>query len=133
VGYFITFILYRYFIMDDLTAAECDDLRQRLLTLQDELTMVLDVSEESARPVALDQPIGRLSRVDAIQLQQMSQANRRSYDTRLRQVRAALAAIDEDDYGYCKRCEEPVGYPRLTVRPEAPFCLSCQEEYEARQ
>ena len=118
--------------MDDLTAAEFDDLRQRLLTLQDELTMVLDVSEDSARPVALDQPIGRLSRMDAIQLQQMSQANRRSYDTRLRQVRAALAAMDEDDYGYCKRCEEPIGYLRLTVRPEAPFCLSCQEEYEAR-
>ena len=82
--------------------------------------------------IALDQPIGRLSRMDAIQLQQMSQANRRSYDTRLRQVRAALAAMDEDDYGYCKRCEEPIGYPRLAVRPEAPFCLSCQEEYEAR-
>lgn len=119
--------------MDDLTPAELDDLRQRLLTLQDELTTMLDVSEDSARPVALDQPIGRLSRMDAIQLQQMSQANRRSYDTRLLQVRAALTAMDEDEYGYCKRCEDLIGYPRLAVRPEAPFCVSCQEEHEARQ
>ena len=90
------------------------------------------MEEEGARPVGLDQPLGRLSRMDAIQIQQMSQANRRSHETRLLQVQAALAAMDEDNYGYCKRCDDPIGYPRLTVRPEAPFCVSCQEAYESR-
>lgn len=118
--------------MDDLTPDELDDLHQLLLIMQDELMSLLIESEESARPVGLDQPMGRLSRIDAIQIQQMSQANRRNHNTRLLQVRAALAAIEESVYGYCKFCEELIGYPRLMVQPEAPFCVACQEARESR-
>jgi DnaK suppressor protein len=117
--------------MDDLTSAQVDELRRQLLALQDELTALLDASAESVRPVMLDQPIGRLSRIDAIQLQHMAQANRRGHEIRLHQVRAALAAMEADAYGTCKSCDDPIGYARLTVRPEAPFCLSCQEQREA--
>ncbi len=118
--------------MDDLTSAQHDELRLKLLILQDELTTLLDVSADSVQPVSLDQPIGRLSRMDAIQLQHMAQANRRGHEVRLLQVQAALAAIDDGEYGDCKKCEEPIGYARLNVRPEAPFCLACQEQSEAR-
>ncbi len=119
--------------MNDLTSAQMNDLCQQLGALQETLTSLLDVSADSARPVALDQPIGRLSRIDAIQQQHMAQANRRSHEIRLRQVQAALAAMERDDYGTCRICEEPIGYARLRVRPEAPFCLSCQEQREARR
>ncbi|MCK5912686.1 MAG: TraR/DksA C4-type zinc finger protein, partial [Desulfuromusa sp.] len=33
-------------------------------------------------------------------------------------------------YGECRMCEEPIGYPRLQVRPESPFCLECQKQAE---
>jgi DnaK suppressor protein len=119
--------------MDDLTPQQRDTLREQLLTLQHELTTLLDLSAESSKPVALDQPIGRLTRMDAIQAQHMAQANRSSHEVRLRQVQAALDAMDDDTYGLCKSCEDPIGFPRLSVRPEAPFCLPCQEEREARR
>ena len=118
--------------MNDLTAVQIDELHQQLLGLQNELTALLDSSAESVRPVSLDQPIGRLSRIDAIQLQHMAQANRRSHEIRLRQIEAALASIESDEYGYCKSCDDPIGHARLTVRPEAPFCLPCQEQRETR-
>lgn len=118
--------------MDDLTSAQHSELQQKLLALQDELTNLLDVSADSAQTVSLDQPIGRLSRMDAIQVQHMAQANRRGHEIRLRQVQAALAAMDDGEYGDCKKCEEPIGYARLNVRPEAPFCIACQEQSEAR-
>lgn len=118
--------------MDDLTSAQRDELQQKLLALQGELTTLLDVSADSVQPVSLDQPIGRLSRMDAMQAQQMAQANRRGHETRLLQVRAALTAIDDDAYGDCKKCEEPIGYARLNVSPEAPFCITCQEQSETR-
>ena len=118
--------------MDDLTSAQRDELQQKLLALQDELTTLLEVSADSVQTVSLDQPIGRLSRMDAIQVQHMAQANRRGHEVRLSQVRAALAALDNDEYGDCKKCEEPIGYARLNVRPEAPFCIACQEQSEAR-
>ena len=118
--------------MDDLTSAQRDEFRQKLLALHEELTTLLDASADSAQPVSLDQPIGRLSRMDAIQLQQMAQANRRGHEVRLLQVQAVFTAMDDGEYGDCKKCEEPIGYARLNVRPEAPFCIACQEQSESR-
>ncbi len=116
--------------MDDLTPNELKTLHHKLVELEKELETLLTVSEGSAQTVSLDQSIGRLTRMDAMQIQSMAQANRRSHDLRLRQVRAALAAMDEAEYGECKSCEEPIGYARLSVRPEAPFCIACQQQRE---
>lgn len=116
--------------MDDLTPDELKALHHKLLELEVELEALLNVSEASTQTVSLDQPIGRLSRMDAIQVQQMAEANRRGHDLRLRQVRAALTAMDEEEYGYCRSCEEPIGYARLSVRPEALLCIACQEQRE---
>jgi DnaK suppressor protein len=47
-------------------------------------------------------------------------------------IAVALLAMDDDDYGYCRQCEEPIGHGRLRARPEAPFCLGCQSQRERR-
>lgn len=116
----------------ELTDAQIDELRQELETLRDQLAAALEGSSDAAKPVGLEQPIGRVSRVDALQQQQMAKHNRRSAELRLAQVRAALAAVQSGDYGYCKRCDEPIGYGRLKSKPEAPFCVSCQGGNERR-
>lgn len=116
--------------MDELTDAQVEELRAALEALRDELQAALDQTRDGAKPVSLDQPIGRVSRVDALQQQQMAQANRRNVELRLAQVRQALSAVESGDYGYCRKCEEPIGYGRLRSRPEAPFCVECQRGRE---
>lgn len=116
--------------MDDLTAPQQEQLHQKLLSLKSELELLLSQSSASSQAVDLDQPIGRLSRMDALQQQAMSKANRAGHQQRLIQIEAALQAIKSDRYGECRRCEEPIGYSRLNVRPESPFCLSCQKKRE---
>jgi DnaK suppressor protein len=80
--------------------------------------------------VDLDEPIGRLSRMDAMQQQKMAQASRRATRMRLDQVGAALANLAAGEYGLCRVCEEPIGYKRLKARPETPRCLECQRKSE---
>lgn len=116
--------------MDELTDEQIDELRAALEALRDELSAALDQARDGTKPVSLDQPIGRVSRVDALQQQQMAQANRRNVELRLAQVRQALAAVESGEYGYCRKCEEPIGYGRLRSRPEAPFCVECQRGRE---
>ena len=118
--------------MDELTEAQLAELRARLSTLQEELKELLDSTRESTRPVALDEPIGRLTRMDAIQQQSMSAATRRQTDLRLRQVAQALDLMRRGEYGLCRRCEEPIGHARLYARPESPFCLACQDEIDRK-
>jgi DnaK suppressor protein len=119
--------------MDDLTEQQTAELQARLLTLREELTASLESTREGTRPVSLDEPIGRLTRMDAMQQQSMSAANRRQTDVRLRQVVQALALAERDEYGLCRRCEGPIGYARLSARPESVFCVACQDEIDRQR
>lgn len=118
--------------MNELSDAQIEELRDALLRLRGELRALLDGTRDDARPVNLDEPIGRLTRMDAIQQQSMSAATRRAHDIRLRQVEQALRLMDQGRYGACRRCDEPIGHSRLGVRPESPYCLDCQEEIDSK-
>lgn len=113
--------------MEDLSDEQLAELKTDLLVLRAELQHQLDSTRQSSEAVDLDQPIGRLSRMDALQQQAMAKANRAGSAQRLQQVEVALQAIRQGRYGECRRCEEPVGYARLKARPESPLCLVCQE------
>ena len=106
--------------------------KARLLALRDELEAALRGFMDAHTPVDLDEPIGRLSRMDAIQQKKMMAAGRQNLAIRLSQVKRALLAIEDGTYGECLRCEEPIAPKRLAVRPESPFCMACQQEREAR-
>ena len=118
--------------MDDLTTEQVVALRQRLEALRVELRDMLQATREGAKPVDLDEPIGRLTRIDAIQQQHLSSASRRDHDLRLRLVEQALGDIDRRRYGICRRCDDPIGFFRLQARPESPYCLDCQEEVDRK-
>ncbi len=119
---------------DDLTTEQVGELRDDLHALKRSLDEMLDISRDGVRPVELDQPIGRISRIDAIQQQKMLTANRNNSKRRLRLVHAALASLERDEYRLCVECEEPINYRRLKAKPESRFCLDCQRAQEtARQ
>ncbi len=115
----------------ELTTEQRDELYQDLLADRQRLEANLQLSKSGSKPVDLTTPIGRLSRMDAIQQQQMTKASRSTLRTKLLQVQASLDAFAKDEFGYCRSCEESIGYPRLKARPEAPFCLSCQDTRDA--
>jgi DnaK suppressor protein len=113
--------------MGDLSKSDIAGLEDRLEALRDELAALLASTVEGARPVDLDQPIGRLSRMDAMQQQSMLTANRAAVSQRRQRVEAALRRIGEDEYGDCVRCGEAIDPRRLAAQPEAPLCVPCQE------
>ena len=116
----------------DLAPEQLEELHRNLLADRVRLEEYLALTKEGAKPVDLGTPIGRLSRMDAIQQQEMTKTSRSTVETRLLQVDASLEAYWKGEYGHCRSSEEPIGYRRLKARPEAPFCLSCQEARERR-
>ena len=50
----------------------------------------------------------------------------------LSDVRAALNALGNDDYGICQECDEEIAPRRLDVIPWARFCVRCQEVRDSR-
>jgi DnaK suppressor protein len=45
----------------------------------------------------------------------------------LKSIRAALDRIEDEMYGVCLRCDEPIPEKRLKAVPWAAHCLACQE------
>ena len=107
--------------------------REQLLDQQAELRELLDHAAASTQPVTLDQQsVGRVSRIDAIQQQQMALANQQQASTMAKQVEAALARIDDGSYGACLECGEAIADARLEVQPWASLCIDCQSAREER-
>lgn len=117
---------------EPLDDAQLEELHSDLLSLRDSLVRTSDTTRAHAETVELDQAaMGRLSRIDAIQQQQMAGAQERRNALRLKQVAIALQAWEEDEYGWCKKCGEPVAYGRLKARPETVVCVPCMRELES--
>jgi DnaK suppressor protein len=118
---------------DDLTDDQAVELHGDLQVLEVELTKELEASSDRTETVDLDQPIGRISRVDALQQQKMAQAQRQRLRARLSLVKVMLKVADAGDYGECRRCGEAIGYDRLKAQPEAPVCVACAKSAEKKR
>ncbi|MAW51191.1 MAG: molecular chaperone DnaK [Geminicoccus sp.] len=112
---------------EELTDKQLEELHSDLLKLKDDLLRTLNDNERT-QTVDLDLPIGRLSRIDAIQQQAMAEAEKRRAKQRLEAVQAALQFHREGDYGFCKACGETLPFGRLKARPESPLCVPCLQE-----
>ncbi len=108
-----------------------ETMRKRLLSLQSELKEQLAAGKESAAVVELDQSkVGRLSRMDALQAQAMAQASSQRRDALGHRVTAALKRIDDDEFGFCRSCDEPINPKRLEFDPTATLCIGCASKAE---
>lgn len=103
------------------------DYKKLLLSRKEELNETLSFTKESSRPVDLNDPIGRLSRMDAIQQQQMALNARNQIEINLQLIEAALVRLEKGEYGYCLQCEDEIDAKRLLAKPEAALCTRCQQ------
>lgn len=105
-----------------------EDFRQRLLSLKSELEESEEAASEATKPVVLDQAsVGRLSRMDAMQGQQMALAGARRRQEQLLRIKSALRRIEAGEFGYCCICGEEIGAGRLSVDPAATRCVGCMD------
>jgi DnaK suppressor protein len=59
--------------------------------------------------------------------------NRNTIDMKLlREIADALERIEQDTYGICMECEEPISAKRLDAVPWARYCVICQENIATR-
>ena len=105
---------------------EIAKIKKLLINQREELLKHVESTQEDRKPVELDQSqIGRLSRMDAIQVQEMALEQERRRETEIHKIDAALARIAADDYGLCTQCGEVISPKRLTFDPSIPFCVEC--------
>ena len=105
---------------------------KKLIT--DELAEYINDSkskEKLSEPV--DQPVDIIDRATVEIERRRRFAFKVRCDARVRELKDALARIENGTYGICLDCEEEIPEKRLMARPTTRFCIVCQETREKRQ
>jgi DnaK suppressor protein len=114
-----------------MTVMDSDTLerfKKQLEEMEAELSTAVEGKADSTAPVQVDSSIGRLSRMDAIQSQQMALGLKARQQQALVRVRNALKAVANGTYGQCRRCKGPIAIERLEAQPDAVVCVACAEQ-----
>ncbi|AMK10521.1 MAG: TraR/DksA family transcriptional regulator [Pseudodesulfovibrio sp.] len=83
--------------------------------------------EEQVKPVAPDNAIGRISRMDTIVNQSVAETQLSKARVRLARLQEAVKRVDDEDFGLCLDCGEPIPMARLKAMPETGYCVDCAE------
>ena len=109
---------------------ELEQMKQRLFSLRSEFQEIEKASYDSNKTVELDQTrVGRLSRMDAMQAQQMALETTRRNRRQQVKIENTLRRIDlqPDEYGYCFDCGEEINIRRLFIDPTNTLCIKCAD------
>lgn len=111
-----------------MTVQHLCDFKQQLMALQSAHQLRASNNQTALETVELDQNrMGRLTRMDALQGQQMAQEAERRRLLKLKQIAGALLRIKRDDFGFCYVCDYEIQLERLRFDPTITRCINCSE------
>lgn len=117
-----------------LANTKLNGFKKRLEELREEIMALTETRKDMSSTVALDQTrTGRLSRMDALQQQEMAKAGQIRAESELSRINAALARIEDGSFGECLVCGENIQQGRLEANPAVTLCISCAEKKESGQ
>lgn len=109
-----------------MSKSDLQMMRKTLTRRLEEVRRSIDDTAASRKPVQLDQTsVGRLSRMDSMQMQAMALAEERMRNQEIERIKGALMRIDSGDFGYCLACGEEIAPKRLAVDPTSATCIRC--------
>ena len=81
--------------------------------------------KELTKPIAPENAIGRISRMDAINNKSVNEKALRKAEQKLKNLEIALSNINEHDFGICSKCNNPIPIGRIMLMPQSRFCVDC--------
>lgn len=110
-----------------MTRQERNQLKERILATITETKERIAQLEDATRPIAPENAIGRVSRMDAINNKSVAEASLRTAQRKLNSLKTALNKVDNPDFGACSRCGQPIPAARLMFMPQSSRCVRCAD------
>ena len=100
-------------------------IRERLELALVKTRAQIERYEEMAGPVAPDNAIGRVSRMDAINNKSVFDAALRKAKQKLKGLENHLNKLGTTDFQICPKCKKEIPLERILLAPESSFCVNC--------
>ena len=101
------------------------DIRKRLEETIAKTQAQIERYEEMAGPVAPDNAIGRVSRMDAINNKSVFDAALRKAREKLRGLENHLNKLGTPEFQICPKCKTEIPLERILLAPTSSFCVNC--------
>jgi len=111
-----------------MNAEQRQQIKNQINSYIDALKREIFELEEKTKPITPDCSLGRLTRQEMIQEQQVNEHALNEAIIRLNKLTYASKKVNKEDYGVCVECEEDILFERLILVPESSHCVSCKQE-----
>ncbi len=101
------------------------EIREYILEEITEIEESIVSIKRTVKPIAPDQSLGRLTRMDAIGMKSINEAALRNAKNTLASLQKGLALLETDDFGICSKCGDEISVERLMVMPGCEICVPC--------
>ncbi|HEU5020734.1 MAG TPA: TraR/DksA family transcriptional regulator [Bryobacteraceae bacterium] len=112
-----------------MTKVDLEKFRKTLETKQSELTGSLRNRDE----IVIEKAPDALDEVQLAGERELAIRNLDRDSNMLRQIRRALARIEDGSYGICLHCDEEISPKRIAAVPWAAYCIKCQEQVDRHE
>ena len=74
--------------------------------------------EELTKPIAPENAIGRVSRMDAINNKSVNETALKKAQQKLKNLQIALSNLNDSGFGVCGKCNNPIPIGRIMLMPQ---------------
>ena len=110
--------------MDDKTINE---IKEKIIIEINKTEKSIIEYKEITTPIAPENAIGRISRMDAINNKSVAEAALRTAEEKLSKLKYMLTQIGEKDFGVCAKCKKPIPIGRILLMPQSRHCVNCAQ------
>jgi DnaK suppressor protein len=111
-----------------MTLAQRKEIKNKIILELDAIALEIEHLKEKTKPITPDCSLGRLTRQEMIQEQQVNEHALHEAEIKMNKLNYALQKVDKEEYGVCIECEEDILFERLMLVPESSHCVSCKQE-----
>jgi DnaK suppressor protein len=101
-------------------------IENKILEAIKETQISIKTYKELTKPIAPENAIGRVSRMDAINNKSVNEAALKKAEQKLNNLQVALNNIDDANFGICAKCNCQIPLRRILIVPQSRFCVNCQ-------
>jgi len=110
--------------MDEKTTNE---IKEKIITEIEKTEKSILEYKELTKPIAPENAIGRISRMDAINNKSVAEAALRKAEEKLNKLKYVQGQLDDKDFGLCLKCKKQIPIGRILLMPQSRYCVNCAQ------
>jgi len=110
-----------------MNKAQKQEIEKRIASEIEKTQSSVNEYKEQTKPIAPENAIGRVSRMDAINNKSVVEAALRKAEEKLNKLLLVKDKINDDDFGLCLRCGKEIPIGRILLMPQSRNCVGCAQ------